>query len=52
MLLQFTRGMLSDIEYAIMQEECLQQAILEVLAFVRGFFSYPESEYIKKPVIT
>lgn len=30
--------MLSDTEYAIMQEECLQQAILEVLPFARGFF--------------
>lgn len=30
--------MLSDIEYAIMQEEGLQQAILEVLPSVRGFF--------------
>lgn len=38
MLLKFSRLLLSDIEYAIMQEDCLQQAILEVLPFVRGFF--------------
>lgn len=38
MLLQFNRWMLSDIEYAIIQEDCLQQAVLEVLPFVRGFF--------------
>lgn len=52
MLLKFSRLLLSDIEYAIMQEDCLQQAILEVLPFERGFFSYSETEYIKKPVIS